>query len=343
MLFNWHADLQRELPSQFLVELSYVGSRGVRLIGGPTDYASTMSAELNQIDSSYLALGARLLEPVSNPFYGVITNGPLSGPTLARAQLLRPYPQFLNVQRLSPAYGNSIYHSMQLRASKRLQHGVTALISYTVSKNISDIGSAQDAYNRRLERALSEFDAPQRLTITAAWSLPFGRNRRFFRGATRRFEALVGGWQLATVETFQSGFPISFALSRYNVYAPGVVQRPDVVGDPTEGITGPVESRLGRYFNTAAFAQPADFTFGSLGPRVGWIRAPGVNNIDVRVSKDLLVAERVVVGLRASAFNVLNHPVFTAPNTTLGGSSFGRVFNQANLGRQMELAMKLSF
>ncbi|MFB3826888.1 MAG: TonB-dependent receptor domain-containing protein [Bryobacteraceae bacterium] len=324
--YAWQLSVQRELPSRSMLEMGYVGSRAIRIIGGPVDYATVVAEQVNQLHPSYLAMGTALLEPVPNPFRGVFTTGPLSGDTVQRQQLLRPYPQFTSVSRQSPAFGNSVYHSLQVRFEKRMAHGVTALAAYTVSKNISDIANAQDAYNRRAERAVSEFDAPQRLTVSAAWELPWLR-----------------GWQLSTFSTFQSGFPVAFQVGRPNVFAAGANQRPSVNGDPMAGVEGSITSRLARYFNTGAFVQPADFTFGNIGPRLASVRCPGMNNVNVRVAKDFKIGEFLAVGLRASSFNVLNHPVFSAPNTTLGGSSFGRIFNQANLSRQMEFALKLVF
>jgi len=108
-----------------------------------------------------------------------------------------------------------------------------------------------------------------------------------------------------------------------------------------EGISGSIDSRLGRYFNTAAFEQPADFTFGNLGPRTGAVRSPGMNNWNARVGREFHLSERAHLAFRISAFNLLNHPVFSPPNTNLGGSSFGRVFNQANLSRQLEISAKI--
>jgi hypothetical protein len=340
---NWQFGIQQELPSRTLIEIVYVGSRALRIIGGPMDYATVVTEQCNQLNPSYLSLGPALLEPVTNPFYGIIKSGPLSDTTVERQQLLRPYPQFTDVMRQSPGFGNSVYHSVQMRVEKKMAHGLAALVAYTVSKNINDIANAQNAYDRRSERALSEFDVPQRLTITAAWQLPFGRNRRFLHHASRALDLALGGWQLSTYSTFQSGFPLSFGLSRLNIFAAGALQRPAVVGDPAAGVSGSIESRLARYFNTSAFAHPADFTFGNAGPRIGSVRSPGMNNINLQLSKDFHVTEKLDVGFRASSFNLLNHPVFSAPNTNYGGSSFGRVFNQANLSRQTELAMKIVF
>lgn len=340
---NWQFNIQRSLPSQTLVEVAYVGSRAINLFGG-SDYDTVLSEQLNQLAPSYYSLGSALLQPVPNPFYGLITSGALSGPTVQRQQLLRPYPQFLNVTRQSAALGNSVYHSLQMKVEKRLKNGVTGLVSFTKSKTIYDIVNAQNAYDRRAERSVTSFDVPQRLTLSAAWELPFGRARQFFTNASRLSDVVIGGWQLSTFATFQSGFPLGVGLISPNLYIVGAgTQRPNAAGDPRAGISGSIESRLGHYFNTNAFAQPANFAFGNLSPRLSSLRAPGMNNIDLTLSKSFRINEKVKVDFRATSYNLLNHPVFSAPNTTFGDASFGRVSGQANFSRQTEFVLKLVF
>lgn len=337
---NWQFNIQREIAPWTMFEAAYVGSRGIGIILAGSDFTGAVNEPLNQFDPKYLSMGTELLRAVPNPFFGILS-GALGGRTIQQAQLLRPYPQFTSVTRLAPAFLNNIYHSAQMRLEKRFSHGVTALVSYTIAKNIGDFSTAQNTYNRRAERALTDFDVPQRLTITAAWQVPVGRNRRYGSGISRAADFLVGGWTLATFNTFQKGFPLSFGLARA---AAGTGSgRPNAAGDPTEGISGPIVKRLDRYFNTNAFSQPPDFTWGNLSPRIGTVRSPGMNNVNLTLSKTFAVTERLKVDFRASSFNLLNHPVFSAPNTTFGDASFGRIFNQANLSRQTEFALKILF
>ena len=222
-----------------------------------------------------------------------------------------------------------------------MSHGLTALVAYTISKNISDLNNPQNAYDRSVERALTDFDVPTRLTVIAAWELPVGRNRHYFAHAPTVVDYIVGGWTLSTFNTFQGGFPVAFGLARAAVGSGS--GRPNAAGNPAEGVHGSIGDRLSQYFNTAAFAQPADFTYGNLGPRIGTVRSPGMNNVNVTLSKAFRITERATFDLRASSYNFLNHPVFSAPNTTFGDASFGRVFNQVNLSRQMEFAAKIVF
>jgi len=331
---NWHFDIQRELPSSTLVEIAYVGSRGISLIA-PAE-------QLNQVHPNYFNLGAALKQQVENPFFGVLTAGGIAGRTVAREQLLRPYPQFTGVSRTNPAYGNSSYHSMQLKLEKRLVNGVAALISYTASKNLSDLNGTRNAFNRSVERSVSDIDVPQRLTIAGSWDLPFGRNRHYFANIGRAADLVIGGWQLSTFHTYQAGFALGFGFAG-GTFPAGTSPRVLVVGDPTANSSGSHSSRLDRYFNTDAFVRPPDFTLGNLAPRLHTVRSPGMNNVNLTVSKDFAVMENVRMQFRASAYNAVNHPVFGGPNTTVGNANFGRITSQANLSRQVELGLRLTF
>ena len=331
---NWHFDVQRELPSQMLLEVAYVGSRGVRLVGP--------SENLNQVPTEYFGLGSALKLQVDNPFFGILTTGPLSGRTVAREQLLRQYAQFTGVSRTNPAFGNSSYSALQIKLEKRLAHGIAALVAFTASKNLSDLNTPRNAFDRSVERAVSDIDVPQRLTIAGAWDLPFGRGRHWGSGVSRATDLAIGGWQLSTFCTYQGGFAQGFGFAG-GTFAAGTSPRVNVNGDPTEGVSGPHNQRLDRYFNTAVFSRPADFTLGNLAARVHTVRSPGMDNVNLTMTKDFAIVERVKVQFRASAYNALNHPVFNGPNTTVGNASFGRISSQANLSRQIEFGLRLAF
>src|SRR5262249_46763285 len=128
--FNFN--VQRQLPGGVLLEVAYVGSRGVRI---PITYA------LDQIPDQYLSMGNGLLQPVTNPFFGVVTSGTLSTPTITANQLLRPYPQYTGVSYSQLPGGSSTYHSLQVRAERRLASSLTILGAYTKSKFISNVYS----------------------------------------------------------------------------------------------------------------------------------------------------------------------------------------------------------
>src|SRR5262249_19147109 len=125
---QWHFDIQRELATGLAVDIAYAGSKG-------TGLPATIQA--NQLPDQYLSRGTALNTQVPNPFYGLVTAGTLAQPTVAAGQLLRPFPQFTGVGLGSVNVGSSVYHSMQLKLTKRLPGGLIA-VSYTVSKGIGD-------------------------------------------------------------------------------------------------------------------------------------------------------------------------------------------------------------
>ena len=338
---NWHFDFQRQVAPQTVFTVSYVGSRAYRLAAAPTDFTTAINQNLNQLDPSYLSRGTQLLQSVPNPFFGIITSGSLAGATIPQSQLLKPYPQFTGVTRFAPAFGNSHYESAQIQLEKRTSHGITALISYTIAKNLSDLTNADNAYNRQAERAYASFDVPQRLSVSATWEVPFGRGRHYGGSIPRALDFVAGGWMLSSFQVYQGGFPQAFGLSSG---IPGSGSgRPNAIGDPSQGISGPIGDRLRNYFNKAAFARPSDFTYGNVSPFIGTVRSPGMNNANATLSKDFRLAERVRVQFRAEMFNVMNHPVFSGPNTSFGNANFGIVSSQANLNRQMEFVAKFLF
>ena len=130
---QYSADLQRELPGAMAITISYVGARGDHLpLGGTVDTV----VNANQLDPKYLALGTAVLnQTVPNPFFGVAAAGPLSTQaTLTRAQLLRPYPQFLNVQDRQVSEGVNRYNAAVFELSKRpSKGGLGGRFSYTYS------------------------------------------------------------------------------------------------------------------------------------------------------------------------------------------------------------------
>jgi hypothetical protein len=157
----------------------------------------------------------------------------------------------------------------------------------------------------------------------------------------RAMDLLAGGWALSTFQSYQGGFPLAFGLAKSTAGANS--GRPNPAGNPAQGVNGPIVDRLKNYFNTSAFAQPADFTYGTIAPYIGTVRSPGMDNVDTTLSKDFRLMEKARLEFRASMFNALNHPVFSGPGTTLGNANFGVISSQANLNRQFEFAAKILF
>ena len=340
---QWNFSLERQLPGRLSLIAAYVGSKGTHL--------AQYSQQINQISDSLLAQAAAefvaggrsavaLLQPTPNPFF---VNGralALATPTTTVGQLLRPYPQYTSIELGGQGSFDSIYHSFQLTVQKRILPGGSLLAAYTNGKLISNtdtltawletaVGIVQDNNNLRRERSLSSQDVPQRLVVSYVLDIPFGQDRRFLPNIGARLNRVVGGWGIDGVATFQRGFPLVFSNGQANdttLFGAGS-SRPDLAASchKANSVEG---SRLGNWFNTACFAAPADFTFGTE-PRVDpTLRSDSVNNEDVALFKRLFLGDQERAGfeLRVEFFNLLNRTQFAPPNTTCCTS------NNANFG-----------
>jgi hypothetical protein len=276
---------------------------------------------------------------VPNPFYGIVNNGVLTQPTVARGQLLRPYPQFTDIVPLYAAGGKSRYNALQITGRKRLSQGLMFEGSYTFAK-AEEIGmNHQDSYNLEASWALASYDINHRFVLSYLYELPFGKDRRFFSNAAPVVNALIGGWQFNGITTLQAGTPLSItANNTAGIF--GARTQPNNNGqDPR--LDGNVEDRLNRYFDTTVYSQPAAFTFGNEPIFSPILRAHGVRNFDLSLFKTFEIGARMRAQFRIEALNAFNRVQFSAPNTSVTSSSFGVITGQANAPRQLQFGLKM--
>jgi hypothetical protein len=261
-------------------------------------------------------------------------------------QQFRPYPQFSGVTALLPSLGDSSYHALATRFEKRFSGGLNFLGTYTWSKFLNntsegggqvgnDAGPYSDFYNRRLDYGYSGNDVPHRMTFASVYELPFGKGRKFMNSGNP-VHWVLGDWNLGVNALLQAGAPftVTTQVDTRNNFSAGAL-RADLVGNPT---LPNAERQVGRWFNTAAFAQPAAFRNGTGG--VGIVRADGKINIDVSLLKNFPMGERRKFQLRGEFFNLTNHPNFGNPGNVLGGPGFG-VINAADPGRRVQLGARM--
>ncbi|MEP6961161.1 MAG: carboxypeptidase regulatory-like domain-containing protein, partial [Acidobacteriota bacterium] len=341
---QWNLSLQKTFGENWTVEAGYLGSKLTRL-GVP-------DTNLNQLTVEQLNLKGELTQQVANPYYGVVpASSSLGTPTIARAQLLRPYPRFTTVTLYRNNIGHSTYHSFQSRIEKRFARGLTFSIAYTFSRLIDDAGAvfdsavltgpvanfqAADSFNRRLEKDVSTGNVPHILASSFVYELPFGRGRSHnLHGLT---DWVAGGWQLAGIVRLQSGSPLAVTqATNQNAFAGFGIQRPNLLADPTL----PADQRTtSRYFNIAAFAPAAQFTIGnaSRNPVVG----PAYRVADVMIGKTFTLTERLRAEFRAEAFNVTNTPPLGNPNVSFGNTAFGSITTALD-PRVFEFVLKFQF
>ena len=180
-------------------------------------------------------------------------------------------------------------------------------------------------------------DIPRSLVISYIYELPVGRGKRL-APANKFAKAVIGGWQIAGISTFKSGFPLSIVALSNNTNSLGGSQRPNIVGDPA--LASPA---VARWFNTAAFAQPAPFTFGNAPRTMPNLRSPGVNNFDFSLQKQWrLRSEPAKLQFRSEFFNLFNRTGFYQPNIVFGSPAFGQI-SQAYAARSIQIGLKLKW
>jgi hypothetical protein len=345
---RYQIGFQRELPGGFVLEAAYVGNYG---------YDIEVTRNINALPNEYLntdnsrtaAMNANntfLTGSVANPFAGLLPGTSLNNSTIARQQLLRPYPQFLDI-RTSTNDGKSWYQSGQFGLRKRFSKGYTLGVSYTYSnwKQATEYLNAADTEPTKM---ISDLDVPHRLSLSAIVELPFGKGRRFASDASGFVNGLIGGWQIDAVYTYQSGFPIPFGSYNLNTgvtsgdlfYNGGDI----AVGNPT----------VERWFNTDAFTSLLNDSSTNATPvnhlrtfpyRVDDVRRDSINNIDLSLIKDFQFKGDVRLQLRAEFINAFNEAYFPFPVVTATTNTFGQVSasNQANYARRAQLGVKLIF
>jgi len=183
MVENWNVGIQHQLRGNFLIDASYVGLSSHHILNG--------NLNLNQLNPEYLSLGSVLNATVGSASANAAgITAPYPGFTGTVAQALRPYPQYTTITNSGDPIGNNTYNALQVRLQKRFSDGLTVLVAYTFSKNLTDadgsygtgLGGAQNYYNVSLEKAVESSDTPQTLVASYTYELPVGTGKRFHTG-----------------------------------------------------------------------------------------------------------------------------------------------------------------
>lgn len=300
----WNATIERQLPSNFVVRVSYAGSKGTRL---------DLPHELNP--AVYVA-----------------------GATTATTNNRRIYAPAMGTTMLRQSNANSTFHSLQLTAERRFAHGFSILANYQFSKSLDD-GSANkgsasyggDPRNYHLQKGLSDFNRPQVFNFSGVWEVPF-------RPAARWLNTALGGWNLNAVSNARSGIPLTIYSGVDNALSGISFQRADLIGNPY--IAGPRTNQqlVTAYMNPAAFAPNALNTYGNLARNT--YAAPGTATLDLGLAKTFPITERVRAMLRFEVFNSLNRINFGLPDSTKSDALFMHI-TSAGDPRVLQLALRL--
>jgi hypothetical protein len=340
---QWNASVQRELTTNTVVEASYLGSK-IAQVGIP-------DSNINQLTEEQLALGPALLVRVPNPYFGIIPRSSSIGdPTLTRAQLMKPYPEYTAVSFYRNNVGVTDYQGVAFSIRQRFSRGLTYSAAYTYS-TLKDTASSvfdasiltgpltnaavADGYNLDRDYDYSTGDIPHYFGASIVWDLPVGEGRAMQpRGVVG---LLAKDWSIATVVTVQSGVPVAVTQANSLGYAGFTTQRPNLIGDPTLRAD---ERTPARWFNTAAFATANQFQIGTASRNP--VRGPSYRNVDLAVMRLVRLRGERAFELRAEVFNLLNTANFGAPAAMHGAANFGTITTALD-PRVVQLAVKLSF
>ncbi|MGA2882634.1 MAG: TonB-dependent receptor [Bryobacteraceae bacterium] len=322
---NWFFSVQRELGLNTVLEVAYNGNHSLRL---------PIIADYNEASPNLpgQSLGVQAREPI--PTYGPIT-------------------------WVDPA-GDNDYNGLSVRLEHRFSHGLYLLNSFTWGKALGDSEQAleyfsgyveanpQNIHDLAAERGPSSFDVKLNNVTSVVYELPFGKGRQFAASVNPFLDAIIGGWELNTINTAHTGQPLNVYYSPSSAYAVSGLSndyrgepflRPNALGS---AISQSTAQMLNTYFAGYTFSVPPSATdpFGDLGRNA--FRAPSFEQWDLGVDKNFRIHEDIHVQFRSEFFNVLNNVNFGIPNTISNNSAFGQI-RSTYPARQIQFALKLLF
>ncbi len=281
---QWSYRLQYAPSPKDLLELSYVGNHSVHVV--------TSGFNLNQLPTKYFSMGTALNTLVANPFFGhVAASGcGLEQPTVRQGQLLRPHPEFCNINENLIPGGDGRYNALDFSFTHRVSNSLTLMASYTFSKFLDNIGgpttwantsgafseNIRDVYNLAAKKSVDPNDVAHGFVLSYVYELPVGQGRKYGNGMTPVLNAEAGGWQTSGIVALKGGFPLRINGPNTGLGGFGVGQNVNIIGN--YHVANQIRTQ---WFNTAAFAQPTQITDLGNAPRcLSDLRSPGYKNIE---------------------------------------------------------------
>ena len=402
---NWALQLQQELPGKMILSLGYVGSHSyhIGVWSKPNQInpavankyagaAASVGLGLNDYLQQSINSPAAAAGGVTPPFPNFVNAIGVAGATIGQA--LRPFPQYGSVDNPINPIGSVSYNGLQSSLQRRFSNGFTFLVAYTFSKTIGNVDSNngassgaenaqysasfyQDYYNPRGERSVTSSDIPQAVALSYTYELPVGKGKPFLNhgGVVNQ---VLGGWQVAGINQYQSGRPLHIEYDAFGDADPdyatdGFSFRPNLVpGQPLQNpaykksCSGPVQpnavgvSSCSVYINPNAFVAPPAGQFGNAPHFLSGLRLPVFLNENISASKRFQIYDRANLQFQANFFNAFNRVVFSnggnantfifnnAPANlgdalTNSTSVFGLLTDQQNGPRMIQFALKLEF
>jgi Carboxypeptidase regulatory-like domain len=316
-IFEWNLAIQQQLPSNWVIETAYVGTKSTNLYDHES---SNLNQPLQPLDSNFSDSTGNFGRPYFSVRPGLVTVLPL------------------DVARLS-----LFYNAFQISAQHPFSNGFNVLAAYTLAKSIGTADGnvqqcdVQNAHNIAAEKGPNTPDFRHRLTVSYVYDLPYGRDKHYGATANKVVEAVAGNWQVSGVTTVRSGEAFDALLGSDVTNTGSTSARPDQIHNPKDfsfntagqaAMGCPGHQTINCWFNQAALAVPAlapgqlsAHNFGDVERAA--LRGPNMIDFDFAAYKTFKVTERVGISFRSEFFNIFNHPNFNLPNVGSGGGSSG--------------------
>lgn len=349
-VYQYTASIQQQLPGGFSATVAYVGSQGRNL------FLRTITNRITNVQTNANPANAAI---VTREFDIVNADG----------SILRPYAEI----DVKTSGGYDSYNALQVQVGRRVGTGLTLNAQYTLGRSYGLTSGSNDsltAANNANANNLSDFDydlgwnqfdVRHTYNMSALYSLPFGKGRRFGQDWSGFTEALLGGWDIGLIFNGRSGLPIDVRITR-----PDVVYRDAngaIFGTPAAGRVAIINTPGGgasrnvrrpdlipgvdpylkngtQWLNPAAFATPSPGTFGNL--KRGQLRGPGSNQLDLLINKRFSIGGTKNIDFRLEVFNVLDTAIFSNPVATLP-NALGTAANQLQPGQAFTSAIAGTF
>jgi hypothetical protein len=315
-IYSWYAGVQRQLPAKFALDISYSGNHAVHLMD---------QRQVNALPAGTFLTNPTLLQSVN--YY---------------SSAVLPYLGWGNLNAVE-TLGYSRYNAMMIRLSRRFSNSLSMNFNYTRSKIMDIVDNDSDVINNPFNIAQNYapagYDQPNVATLDFVYMFP-----KTSSGNPLAKQA-INGWELSGMLRSQSGMPINITSNGNLMGVNAGSQYPNLVGSPYAG------QNSFQWLNPAAFARPADGSYGNLGRNA--LRMPGIRNADVNLVKNFNFTETVKLQFRCEVFNLFNNAQVWGLNTGFSGDNPGSGISasDANFGqassyrdaRTLQLALRFSF
>ncbi|MEZ5357067.1 MAG: carboxypeptidase-like regulatory domain-containing protein [Bryobacteraceae bacterium] len=318
--------LQRQLPGKVLADITFFMNLGRN---APYTY------DRNQIDPRIgYRVGNAVTQAVPNPFFGVLGVDKMPGTlrtqrTVPVSQLLRPYPQYTTLNETLVGGRSNRYKALQMQFQRPFANGFNFVLGYNYNRESNqEFYDEQDFYTNNLTWQPAA-NARHRFTGAGIYELPFGKGRKYGSGMHPFADAVLGGWSMSGLFTFNTGVFLRFGGLAVN-------------GDPT--LDNPTNSR---WFDTSKFAILPAFTRRSNPWQYDKLTGPRFANIDMTLAKEfrILPEDRLKFELRGEAYNLVNAFSGNNPDLNVRSATFGRIIAQKPgvFGRQIQFSGRFVF